>query len=408
MIFNTWTFGLFLLIFAALYWLIPGRARAAALLLGGLVFYTYYYPPHTIFIVVLSLAVFGLGWLVEHSPEGAKKKTWLAAGIVLCLSSLGYFKYWKLLLATLNQAYALAEIEISYQVVSPLVPLGMSFFVFEFIHYLVDVYRGTARTSSLLNFGVFAMFFPTLVAGPIKRYQPFLQQLQEPRTPRTDMMLEGAARIVLGIAKKVVIADSMTSFITPFHNPAAATNTELWIAIYAYSLKIFFDFSGYSDIALGSARVLGFDIMENFNYPYLRSNVSEFWRSWHISLSSWIRDYLYIPLGGNRKGEARTMVNTMAAMGLCGLWHGASWNFVVWGLYHGMGLVFYRLYHKLVNHFSRGDKPAEGGGIGRLWGWAVTGLSVFITFNFVSVGWVFFVNGTREAFYILGRILGLV
>ena len=419
MIFNTWTYGLFLALFVLVHWFcVPVRHRAKALLTAGLVFYTYYYPFHTILIVLLSLIVFGVGRMIERAGEVRWKRLWLTGGIAVCLAVLAYYKYLKLLIGTLNDLFHLASLPFGYEIPGILVPLGLSFFIFEFIHFLVDVYKGTAKQTSLLNFGVFALFFPTLVAGPIKRYQNFLDQLQHPPAFSLDFWVVGLGRILTGIAKKMIIADSMNLFITPFQNPGQATALELWIAIFAYSIKIYFDFSGYSDIAIGSARLLGFKILENFNAPYLKPNISEFWRNWHISLSSWIRDYLYIPLGGNRGTPAFAMRNTIISMALCGLWHGASWNFVVWGLYHGLGLAAYRLFNrrgksKLKNDSVPGSlaveevaatKEAGSGG----WKWAVAGFSTLATFMFVSVGWVFFVNNIHDSMYILAKIFRLI
>lgn len=403
MIFNTWTYGLFLTVFVLIYWFcVPVRYRPQALLTAGLIFYTYYYPFHTILIVLLSLAVFGIGRQIDRSGEPRRRQFWLVTGITVCLAVLAYYKYLKLMISTLNQFFHLASMPFGYEVPVILVPLGLSFFIFEFIHFLVDVYRGTAKQTSLLNFGVFALFFPTLVAGPIKRYQNFLGQLENLPAFSLEFWMTGLGRILVGIAKKMIIADSMNQFIVAFQNPGQATAAELWVAILAYSVKIYFDFSGYSDIAIGSARLLGFKILENFNAPYLKPNISEFWRNWHISLSSWIRDYLYIPLGGNRGTLAFAMRNTMISMALCGLWHGAAWNFVVWGIYHGFGLAVYRLYRNW-----RKQRPLpldEMSGIQR---WAINAAGVLGTFVFVSVGWVFFVNNIRDSLTIIGKIFGL-
>jgi alginate O-acetyltransferase complex protein AlgI len=265
-----------------------------------------------------------------------------------------------------------------------IVPLAISFFTFEFVHVLVDIYLGKVRTVSLRDFALFTLFFPTMVAGPIKRYQNFVPQIDLRRTFETLTFAAGTYRVIMGLAKKVVIADSMTPFTTPLLTPGPLYGpADYWTGVLAYTVKIYFDFSGYSDIAIGIASLLGYDILENFDRPYRARNISQFWRRWHISLSSWIRDYLFIPLGGSRR-PGLTLLNLGIVMAISGLWHGAAWHFVVWGLWHGAGMAVHRLWGELV--VPRVPALAHG----PYWRAA----SVATTFAFVALGWVFFASPT--------------
>lgn len=404
MIFNTWIYGAFLAVFFILYWtVVPPKGRPLALLVAGLVFYTYYYPVHTLLIVALLLATYGFGTVIYRNkfekPHGKRKsllstKAIFILSLVICLGALAYYKYLKLFVSTFNDLSSIVHRGSTFTVPELVIPLGLSFFIFEFIHYLADTYKGTVPKASLIEFTAFGLFFPTLVAGPIKRFQPFLEQLRKPAAFRLEFLSEGLYRILTGIGKKVIIADSMVYFTGPLTDPSNASAADLWVAVYAFAVKIFFDFAGYSDIAIGSAKLLGFRVPENFNRPYLQANISAFWNNWHMSLSSWIRDYLYIPLGGNRGSLLFTIRNLLISMGLCGLWHGAAWNFMVWGLYHGVGMSFYRLYRKkaspLINYIEKLPAPL------------IKGLSVILTFHFVCIGWVFFAVNLNNAFYILG------
>ncbi|MFC4769475.1 MBOAT family O-acyltransferase [Effusibacillus consociatus] len=393
MIFNTWAFGLFLLLTVVVYWCLPGKWRHVFLLIASFLFYAYYFPPYTFLILFMALVVYGLS-LIMTSRMGRWRKTVFILGIVFCLSFLVYYKYTKMILRTWNELAAVFQGPI-LSIPDLLVPLGLSFFVFEFVHYLADSYKGKAEKVSITEFGLFAMFFPTLVAGPIKRFQPFIDQLRRIRFS-WDHFTVGLQRIVIGIAKKVMIADPMDHFLHPLFKPHSATDAELYAAVLAYAIKIYADFSGYSDIAIGAARLFGYQIPENFLYPYFRRNIAEFWNHWHISLSSWIRDYIYIPLGGSRGTLAFAIRNSLIAMALSGLWHGASWNFVVWGLWHGMGLAGLRIW-------NYGLKQA---GIPKEKLSFLTPFSVLLTFSFVCVGWVFFVvTNLSDAFYIVMRIL---
>jgi len=413
MIFNTWIYGAFLATFSILYWtVIPSKSRPMALVLAGLVFYTYYYPVHTLLIVSLLLAAYGFGTVIyrikfekSHGElvSSLSIKAIFIVSLAVCLGALAYYKYLKLFASALNHLSGVLHRESAFTVPDLVVPLGLSFFVFEFIHYLADTYKGVAPKAGLIEFTAFGLFFPTLVSGPIKRFQPFLEQLRGQTAFRLEFLSEGLYRIIIGIGKKVIIADSMLYYTWPLANPAGVSAQDLWVAVYAFAVKIYFDFAGYSDIAIGSARLLGFRVPENFNRPYLQPNIASFWNNWHMSLSSWIRDYLYIPLGGNRGSLFFTIRNLLISMVLCGLWHGAAWNFAVWGFYHGVGMSFHRLYRKkasaIVSYVEKLPAPL------------IKTVSVVLTFHFVCVGWVFFATNLRNAFYILGVLfepLGII
>lgn len=410
MIFNTWIYGVFLASFFTLYWtVVPAKYRPAALLAAGLVFYTYYYPVHTLLIAALLLVTYGLGAVIYRNkfetPQPMLKGLPGTRGVFIfslavCLGVLAYYKYFKLFVSTFNDLSGLLGRGTTFQAPGIVVPLGLSFFVFEFIHYLSDTYKGTAPKASLTEYAAFGLFFPTLVAGPIKRFQPFLEQLRNPASFRLEFLSDGLYRVLTGIGKKVIVADSMVYFTGPLYDLTNATALDVWVAVYAYAVKIYFDFSGYSDIAVGSARLLGFRVPENFNRPYLQPNIAAFWNNWHMSLSSWIRDYLYIPLGGNRGSLLFTIRNLVIAMALCGLWHGAAWNFMVWGIYHGVGLSLYRVYRKKASRFIKYVEkiPAPVTKAG----------STFLTFHFVCAGWVFFAVDLKSSLHVLAAIFGPV
>ncbi len=405
MIFNTWMYGAFLAVFTILYWIVPAKGRTAALLAAGLVFYTYYFPIHTLLIVALILATYGFGAAMSRLNSGEplpglkdlfSARVILIVSLAVCLGVLAYYKYLKLFVSTYNDISGYFNSGPACQLPDLVIPLGLSFFIFEFVHYLAETYKGALPRASLIEYAAFGLFFPTLVAGPIKRFQPFLDQLRVPAVFRPEYLSDGLYRILLGLGKKVIIADSMAHFTGPLTSPLNASATDLWVAVYAFAIKIFFDFAGYSDIAIGSAKLLGIEVPENFNRPYLTQNISAFWNSWHMSLSSWIKDYLYIPLGGNRGTLLFTLRNLMVAMALCGLWHGAAWNFVIWGVYHGAGMCFYRVYRKkgagLISYIERIPAPLT------------KALSTVATFHFVCLGWVFFATDIGNSFQIIGKL----
>ncbi|MDQ2664269.1 MAG: MBOAT family protein, partial [Candidatus Eremiobacteraeota bacterium] len=287
MIFNTWEFGLFAVVFFFVYRLLLPAWRLTALLVGGVIFYFSSVPIYTVLILVLAAITYVVGVALAVTPpeHRTKRRFLLTFGVSASLGALVYFKYTNFFLAGFEQLCGLKCGNFSISVV---VPLALSFFTFEFVHFLVDVYLGKIKTIRLAEFSAFAIFFPTLVAGPIKRYQNFAPQIARIARPDALVFTAGVYRVMLGLAKKVIIADSMTPLTQPLLTPSPLYHSpDYWIAMLAYTAKIYFDFTGYSDIAIGLSAMLGFQILENFDRPYWSLNISEFWRRWHISLSSW-------------------------------------------------------------------------------------------------------------------------
>ena len=331
---------LFLPLTLAAYLLAPRRAKNAVLLLASARFY-FRGEGLTIALVFASvLGNWGLGLALARNDDARARKRWLALGITANLGTLAVFKYANFAFANFNEvAPALSLTPVTFPAIA--LPLGISFFTFHAISYVVDVYKKNASAERRLSdFALYIMLFPQLIAGPIIRWRDIATQLRE-REERLADFAYGARRFVLGLGKKVLIANTVGQAADRiFGLPAAELTTPLaWLGLVCYTLQIYFDFSGYSDMAIGLMRMLGFRILENFNYPYIAQSVREFWRRWHISLSNWFRDYLYVPLGGNQRGKARSYANLAIVFLLCGLWHGASWPFVIWGAWHGLFLV---------------------------------------------------------------------
>jgi alginate O-acetyltransferase complex protein AlgI len=384
MIFNTWVFALFGCVVLTLYWtLVPPRTKPLFLIGAGVIFYAYSVPAYLLLIGLLGVVTFVTGRaLLRPGRSERSRKLLVTAGVVTIVGVLAYFKYTKFFALTIDQV---ARRDI-VPVPSILVPLAISFFTFEFVHVLVDIYYGKIRELRALDFAVFTMFFPTLVAGPIKRFQSFAPQIASLGTTVHDNLPLHGYRVAIGLAKKYIVADSMTLLTQPILTPGAPYGPfDYWVGILAYAAKIYFDFSGYSDIAIGLAGLLGVAIPENFERPYWAHNIAQFWRRWHMSLSSWIRDYVFIPLGGSKRGRLMTSINLFLAMAIAGLWHGAAWTFVAWGLWHGVGLAVHRLWSaNVVPRF----RVLAGGTL------PVRAVSLVVTFLFVCFGWVLFATST--------------
>ncbi|MBY0358070.1 MAG: hypothetical protein K2W82_08725 [Candidatus Obscuribacterales bacterium] len=345
-------------------------------------------PIYILLILGLTVLNYFAGLLIASQP--ARKKMWMILAVVANLLTLAYFKYAHFLDDTLASALKPAGINIPPLPFDIVLPLGISFFVFEFIHYVVDVYRGSQPVKSFLGFALFASFFPTQIAGPIKRYQDFVPQFLEKAKFSVSYLDEGGSLILLGLFKKVMIADNLAFFVQGgFANPELFSGLDLWVFTYAFAFQIYFDFSGYTDIARGSAKLFGYKVPINFNLPYLAGNIAEFWHRWHISLSTWLRDYLFIPLGGSRCSKWLNYRNLFLTMTLGGLWHGASMHFLFWGAYHGLLLVL----HKEFSLFRQNVKPLSLLFESKIGRW----LSMLVTFHAVCIGWVFFRAETTES-----------
>ena len=341
--------AIFLFLFLPLvllgHWLAGKRLRNLLLLIASLIFYAWGEGAYVLVMLCSIMLNTLFGRILEASQTKPHTKWWLAGMLGLNLLPLLYFKYSIFLMQNLN-ALLLPE---NGQLTVPEhihLPIGISFFTFQAMSYLIDVYRHTSRARrSVLDVGVYIALFPQLIAGPIVRYHDISAQIRH-RIQSVPLFASGIERFIFGLGKKMLIANPMgfiadTIFALPANEIGFAT---AWLGILCYSLQIYFDFSGYSDMAIGLGRMLGFNFLENFNFPYISRSIREFWRRWHISLSNWFRDYLYIPLGGNRHGQVRTLVNLILVFLVTGLWHGASWNFVIWGLMHGFFLVLERGY----------------------------------------------------------------
>lgn len=391
MIFNELLYPVFLFVSIFIFHLLPVNKRSWWIFFTGLLFYTYYADIFAALILAEALLVYAL------SKSCAKNKGAFLFLLFLSAGVLGWFKYRSMAAFTFDALIHFGHANHT-NFAKLLLPLAISFFSFEFIHYIVDARNKKISPHTLDEFLAFAMFYPTMVAGPIKRFQHFVPQLKSARLT-TEHLNIGIARILTGYAKKLIIADTMDLWVQPLLSRSgisAAGSMDAWIALLAYSIKIYADFSGYSDIAIGSARLFGITIPENFMLPYLKQNIGLFWRSWHISLMQWLMDYVYIPLGGNKKGLRRTCINTMAALFISGLWHGAAWHFVVWGLYHGVLLVLYRLYAERVKpkiKFLQTPNPV------------VRAFSVCFTFVLVTVGWGLFIMPVDDFLTLLPKLL---
>jgi alginate O-acetyltransferase complex protein AlgI len=374
MLFNSTLFlFLFLPLVLAVYYLAPRSARNAILLFASLFFYAWG-EKFYVLLMIASIGVnYGFGFLVEAWKDRRAGKWLLAVAIVFNLGLLISCKYANFLADNLNSvlaAAALAPVRLR-----PIhLPIGISFFTFEALAYLIDIRRGkTAAARNPINFGLFMTLFPHLIAGPVVRYSDLAAAL-ESRAVCREQVATGIRRFILGLAKKMLLANTFAHTADAlFHLPSGELSASAaWLGVVCYTLQIYFDFSGYSDMAIGLGRLFGFELAENFSYPYTARSVTDFWRRWHMSLSSWFRDYLYVPLGGNRHGPARTYLNLILVFVFCGLWHGASWSFLTWGLFHGLFLVLERL------------------GGARLLEWLPRILQHALTLVIVMVGWVFF------------------
>lgn len=376
------------------YWALPwARARVYLLLAASFYFYASWNEWLAVIICISTTLDFFIARGIEASASNSiyRRRMLLSVSIVANLSLLCYFKYANFFLQSLEEGLRAGGLLVSLPLLKVILPIGISFYTFEAINYAVDVYRGHVRAErNLANFMLFILFFPHLVAGPIVRSRDFLPQIRRPKRWNWERMQVGAEYFIMGLVKKLAIADRMAQFADPvFADPGAYKTHAIWLAVIAYALQIYCDFSGYTDMALGCAHMLGYKLAENFNMPYIARNISEFWRRWHISLSSWLRDYLFIPLGGSRGTGWQVCRNLLITMTLGGLWHGASWTFVVWGLLHGLLLIA----HRLFQAFSKSRPRLEQALLSR----PGTALRMALTFFCVCVGWIFFRATSFEA-----------
>ena len=329
----------FLPLTLAVYALAPQRGRNAVLLIASLLFYAFGEPVYVFLLLLSSVSDWALSLCIERRRGTRTAKLALAVSVLLNLGLLGFFKYADFFLTTVNGLFGL-----SLPLTGVRLPLGISFYTFQTMSYTIDVYRGEAKAQkNIINFGAYVTLFPQLIAGPIVRYQTVADELEH-RDCTADLFAEGVKRFACGIGKKVLLANNIGLLWEAASAQAAPTVLTAWLGVIACGFQIYFDFSGYSDMAIGLGRMLGFRFLENFNYPFLADSITDFWRRWHISMGTWFRDYVYIPLGGNKGGLTKQLRNIAIVWLLTGFWHGASWNFVLWGVYFGVLLVLEKLF----------------------------------------------------------------
>jgi len=398
MMFNSPGFLGFFAVVVALYYGFPVRLRWMWLLAVSLYFYSTFRVDYLLLLFYAAAVAWGAGWWLAKLRKRHAGSVVLAGAVVAELAVLGAFKYFDFLAGTLEWlSRPLGDIALPR--LGLVLPVGLSFFTFSCLSYVIDVHRGRiAAERHAGKFAVYVAFFPKLLAGPIERAGPFLVQLAAPPRFDPEQFAAGLQLMLWGLFKKVVIADRLAAFVDAgFHAPVFASPMTLVIAVYCYAFQIYCDFSGYSDIAIGAARVLGFELMENFRRPYLARSVQEFWsRRWHLSLMAWWRDYLYIPLGGNRVAWWRHYLNVLVVFLVSGLWHGANWTFVVWGGLNGAYQIIYAALGDVRAHLARQlHLPA--------WLGAVAG--ALLTFHLVAFAWIFFRAGSlQDAFTVISRI----
>jgi len=391
MIFSSIQYLIFLPVVVLLYWRLKGASRLLLTVGASYFFYMSWMPVYGVLLALLTTVNWGLARLMEHSRQNRlAARILLLAGLSLNIGALCYYKYANFFFENLSLLlHAVAPILPVYSsqltayqapLLAVFLPLGISFFVFEFVHYLTDVYKGDKAVKSLYEFAAFAVFFPSQIAGPIKRYQDFIAQLRNPLPLNQALMVEGASLFMQGLFKKAAIADPIGALILkPYNMTQMLSGPDAWIATIGFTIQIYCDFSGYTDMGRGSALLLGIRLPLNFNLPLLCGDIATFWRRWHISLSTWLKDYVYIALGGSRNGELMQARNLFITMAASGLWHGASWHFVLWGALHGLAMIVHHQWCRLLALLP-GVKKVTEGAVGNLLAIVITQLFVSVTF----------------------------
>jgi alginate O-acetyltransferase complex protein AlgI len=381
-VFNSFAFVTFFVVVTALFFVLPHRLRWLMLLLASCFFYMFFVPIYILLLIVTIIVDYSAGIWIEDTPNPRKKKFFLSMSIVSVCAVLFVFKYFNFFNTNLAALAAALHWNYSIEALNIALPIGLSFHTFQSLSYVIEVYRG--RQKAERHFGIFAlyvMYFPQLVAGPIERPQNLLHQFHKRTNFDLSRLQDGLSLALWGLFKKVVVADSLAIYTDTVYNASSHhSGASLLVATYCFAFQIYCDFSGYSDIARGVSRVYGIDLMNNFDAPYLAKSISEFWSRWHISLSTWFRDYVYIPLGGNRVSLGRNFFNLFFVFLLSGLWHGANWTFIAWGGLHGVYLIAERLWGIARDWLGI---PKEAGPLRQ-------GLAALVTFHVVLFAWVFF------------------
>ena len=392
MLFNSWQYALFFPIVFALYWGLPHKFRVYLLLVASYYFYMSWNVKYVVLILFTTLVSYSAALMIYRSESQRMKRVILTLSLVSCLGVLFVFKYFNFFAGAVVDFLNMFALHLHPMTLKLLLPVGISFYTFQTLSYVIDVYRGSVKPER--NFVVYALFvsyFPQLVAGPIERTNNLLPQIKARHDFNYEQATYGIKLMTWGFFKKLCIADVLAVYADKvFADVYSFEGFSLLLAVFFFTVQIYCDFSGYSDIARGCSKMLGIDLMENFRSPYFSASIREFWSRWHISLSTWFRDYVYIPLGGNRCGRFRHNVNLMITFMISGLWHGASWNFVVWGAVHGLAQV-------VENAFTRGKRQEVHG--------LMRGVRVMVTSMFVMMAWVFFrAQSLSEATYIFGHM----
>ena len=407
MLFNSLSFLLFFPAVTLVYYLIPAKYRWIWLLAASYFFYMCWNAGYALLIAASTVVTYLSGILISRSGRNddiaraaRRKKLWVALSFVINLAILGFFKYFSFAVDNLNAVLGALKLSLVSPAFDVVLPVGISFYTFQALSYTVDIYRGSVKPEkNPFRYALFVSFFPQLVAGPIERTGNLLDQLNHPRKFEYNRMVSGLLVMAWGFFQKMVVADRVAVVVnTVFNDYAQYAGFEIAFAVLLFAVQIYCDFAGYSNIAIGAARVMGVDLMENFQQPYFAGSVKEFWRRWHISLSTWFRDYLYIPLGGSRKGKFRTCLNLMITFLVSGLWHGANWTFVLWGALHGALQIVEGLLKKpreaLENAFHI-DRTA----------FSYRFFNGVLTFLLVDFAWIFFrANSLRDAFGIIRNL----
>lgn len=392
MLFNSNAFYVFLPIVFTVYWLIPAKYRWGVLFISSYYFYMSWNVKYVILILTTTLVSYGTALLMERTESKGKKKLCMATALLISFGILFFFKYFNFLSKSITDLLQKIAIPVHETTLDLMLPVGISFYTFQTLSYVIDVYRGEVKACRHLGkYATFIAFFPQLVAGPIERTRNLLPQIEGGHTFHTDKGIHGAKMIAWGFFKKIAIADTIAIYVDTVYNAAESfTGFPLLLATILFTFQIYCDFSGYSDIAIGTAELLDIELMTNFKSPYFAASIREFWSRWHISLSTWFRDYVYIPLGGNRKGKWRTRWNLLITFLVSGLWHGANWTYVLWGGIHGLGQILEREWNRIFP--AKSQKKS----------WIRIGL----TFLFVCLTWIFFrANTVSEAWYVLTHLL---
>ncbi len=379
MLFNSWSFILFFVIVAAVYHASRWRMQNVLLLLASYAFYSFWDWRFTALLAGSTLVDYFVALRIQATENPRTRKQLMAVSVCVNLGALGFFKYFDFFVESAVAALDTLGVGANAPLLNVVLPVGISFYTFQTLAYTIDVYRKAQEPErDFITYALYVSYFPQLVAGPIERAGNLLPQLKSPRTVTQDDWNTGAQLVLWGFVKKVAVADSLARFVDQgFSDPQAQSTPFLWLAMYCFAIQIYCDFSGYTDIARGISRMFGIRLMENFRQPYWSANITEFWRRWHISLSTWLRDYVYIPLGGNRHGERTRYRNLMITMLVGGLWHGAAWTFVLWGALHGLLLTAHRRLtgNRPINEASHGSR-------------VIMLLKIVFTFHVVAIIWV--------------------